>query len=91
MLIDSIAPMCLATNGDYADSVKGFGHIVRGIAGRGRTHTIPRNHGSRNGTASRRAGEELHHRPDVRGLGSRKVARDPVCRTLGMKVGLTLR
>ncbi len=36
------ARMCLVTNGEYTDSIRRFRDIVTGIAGRGRTHTIPR-------------------------------------------------
>ena len=36
------APVCLVTNGGYADSIKWFRDIVTRIDGRGRTHTIPR-------------------------------------------------
>ena len=37
------APMCLVTNGGYADSIKWFRDIVTRIDGRGRSHTNPRN------------------------------------------------
>jgi energy-coupling factor transporter ATP-binding protein EcfA2 len=48
--------MCLATNGGYIDSVKRFRDIVAGIAGRGRTHTVPRKleHFGRSGRWSQR-------------------------------------